>query len=185
MTRPTWILWWDTPCRCYTWPGAWRSRPRPHGAGRVATPWTEAPDASSPGTWQLPALVCCWPERKMNVQWARFEYKRKKSDIEETFFHLIFERGDETSSLFEEVCVLFCVFYWERKNGSTSHSGARKYLMCLDVFGCEAVKNNLECYVVKESKNARFYSNSGARTFTYNYTLLSLAKPGICPSSVP
>lgn len=43
----TWIRWWDTPCRCCTWPGAWQSPRQPPGAGRAATPWTGAPVASS------------------------------------------------------------------------------------------------------------------------------------------
>lgn len=72
ITPPTWILWWDIPCRCCTWLGAWRSRRRPHDAGRVTTPWTEAPDASSPGTWRLPARACCWPEGTTGWIWQIF-----------------------------------------------------------------------------------------------------------------
>ena len=169
---PTWILWSDTLCRCYTWPGAWRSRRRPRGAGRVATPWTEALDASSPGTWQLPVLVCCWPaEEKMKVRWAQVKVKQKKRDTGELFLQLIF-----LVRRWNQIFVWRSVFT-EKKNSKNCFTGSwgAKYFMSLDIFGCEVVKKKIIkrpwmiCWgkTVWWKRTGKFYFESGSKTFFY------------------
>lgn len=57
----TWIQWWDTPCRCCTWPDAWQFPQQPLYAGQAATPWTGAPVSSSPEIVLLQSRAYYWP----------------------------------------------------------------------------------------------------------------------------